>query len=223
MQIPEPVKKHWPIVVGGVVGLYLLMKYRGGSSAAQQVDNTSAYLAQQANMANNAAQISAASNAQQLAAGVQMAQINAQAGVAQTQANAQLAGATGQAVAGIISAQSMLPAQAINAAMADNQTALQAAAMVAVNANSMLPGAMNAQANQIVATSQQFNSYLNAAGETQASFNANMPLLVNAVGTSAAVGTSSIAKSAANAAQANASSSGSMWSTVGTVAMVAMA
>lgn len=222
MEIPVYVKSHWPIILGGAAGLYVVIRIlRGSSASSSTTDPTAAYLASRASMANQAASINAALQRQQLQASVAMAQTQAQAQVAQTQANAQLAASTGSAISGIISAQAQLPAVAINAAMADNQATMQNAAQVAIAGINSLPGDLNAQANQIVATSQQFNSYLNAAGQTQASFNANMPLLVNSVGQSAAIGTSAVARSAATAAQGNASSSGAMWKTVGTVAMIA--
>ncbi len=215
----EETKKILPWAAGGLIGLYLVVRFMGHSSAP--VDNTGAYLAAQANASNRAQQINAQLSAQQSQTSVAMAQIDAAASVNQTMANANLAAATGQSVAQIIQAQSMLPAMAINAAMNNNQTTLTQSAQTAIAGFNALPKAMDAQANQIVAASQQFNTYMNAAGQTQSNFSASMPLLVNAVGSSAAAGTTAVAGQAGRVAAANANSSGAMWSTIGTVAMVA--
>lgn len=223
--ISELLKKHWIAASVAGIGILIIYRYSTGSSAAQQTsseNNMAAYYNAQAAMSAQNAQVQAQLQAQSMQYGLAEDQINAQLQISNNQAISQQAQATGSAIAGIISAQSQIPAMAINAATANNQTALQQAAQVAIAGINALPNAMQAQANQIVATSQQFNSYLNATGQAQASFNSSMPILINSIAQSAAQQTSGVANAASTSANANAALGGAMWNTVGTVGMAAL-
>lgn len=215
-------KKHWLAAAIAGLGIIVIYRYTTGSSASATQSSGSdigSFLQGQAALAAQNSQTQSALQIASMQAGVAEDQLAAQATVANNQATATLAQSTGQAIAGIISAQAQIPAMAINAAQANNQTTLQNAAQVAIAEINTLPQAMEAQANQIVATSQQFNSYLNAAGQSQSNFNANMPILVNAVAQSAATQTTGTSAATSASANSNAQSNAYRWNTIGTVGM----
>src|SRR3990172_6385634 len=142
MQIIEFAQEKWPWLIGGAIGLYVVVKIiRGNSAAATAAPSDASYLAAQS---VNGAAMNAQAQAVQQGALNQLAGINLSAQVEQTKANALLAQSTGQSVANIIAAQSVLPALAINSATTNNQDTIRAAAGVAIAGLQTLPSAMQA-------------------------------------------------------------------------------
>jgi hypothetical protein len=208
----EFLKKHWPLVAGGVAAVYLLYTYMGSSSSASSGNAATT----QASSANTSLQSQSLNN--QATATAQAAE------VAQTQAVGSAIGSIGSAIATTIAAQSYLPAQAINAASINNQSALMGAAMVAAQGLSSLPGDITAASNAVSA------SYipLSIFGSTLIGLNDHIGALgqsaVNAVGQSVAGSAGSAAQSAAASAQANAQATGAIAGAVSnTATTVAMA
>ena len=259
MEITTALKEHWPIALGATVGLYIVYKYMSGNSASSASGVTYGVLGYQGQQNQLQAQTSVAmaqvqtqANAQTAAQNLAMATLNAQSTVAnmnaETAYNTALgstASSVGNSIAQDIQAQSLLPAEAINAAMNNNQTALQASAATAIAginqtaAITAVPaGVISSEINQQTAANKDFyTSLTNSGNQVVASNMAAMastsqafgsyaaqssPLIVNSVGTSAASQVSSVATTASNAAAANASSSNAFWGSVGTIGAYAL-
>lgn len=222
----EFLKKHWPLVAGGVAAVYLLYTYMGSSSSASSSSDASLAAANaaaaQANTANNTAamqyQLQSQSLSNQATATAQAAEVS------QTQAVGSAIGNIGTAIATTIAAQSYLPAQAINAASTNNQAALLGAATVAAQGISSTPGAIQAAANAVTGA----YAPLSIVGSSLIGLNDHIGALgqsaVNAVGQSVSGSAGSAAQSAAASAQANAQATAAVAGTVSnTASMVAMA
>lgn len=221
----EFLKKHWPLVAGGVAAVYLLYTYMGSSSSASSGNASLAAAnaaAAQANTANNAASMQYQLQSQSLS---NQATATAQAAeVSQTQAVGSAIGNIGTAIATTIAAQSYLPAQAINAASTNNQAALLGAATVAAQGISSTPGAIQAAANAVTGA----YAPLSIVGSSLIGLNDHIGALgqsaVNAVGQSVSGSAGSAAQSAAASAQANAQATGAIAGAVSnTATTVAMA
>lgn len=255
MDIGESIKSHWPYVVGGLVGVYIIYKYTGASSTttatSSGVDpNMLAYAAQQnqlqaqSSLANQQMQLQA--NAQQAAINLQNAQLQAQSNnatqrneIAYNTALGSTASSIGNSIASVIQAQSALPAAAINAAMAENQTALQtsaATAIAGINANSSniqsYGGIIQSQLNQQTQANKDFYTSLSNSGNqvvasnmaamaaTSSAYSAfaqSNPLVVNAVGSNSASNVASVSSAASTSAAANASGTASTMGALGTI------
>jgi len=262
MEMSPALKKYWPWAAGGLVGIYIVYKYVGSSSTIATTTSSGldpaalAYQSQQnqlqAQTSVAMAQVQTQADAQTAAQNLAMSTLNAQSTVAnmnaETAYNTALgstASSVGSSIAQVIQAQSLLPATAINAAMNNNQTALQASAATAIAginetaAITAVPaGVISSEINQQTAANKDFYTSLTNSGNqvvaanmaamgnsTQAfgSYAAQAsPLIVNSVGTSAASQVSSVATTASNAAAANASSSNAFWGSVGTIGAYAL-
>jgi len=254
MLIAEELKTHWPYVVGGLVGVYVVYNYIGGGSSATAssgVDpNALAYANQQnqlqAQTSLASQQMQMQSDAQTAAINLQNAQLSAQSNnatqlneIAYNTALGSTATSIGNSLASVIQAQSALPADAINAAMTDNQTALQASAATAiagVNANSNNISAygtiINSQFNQKTQADKDFYTSLanygqqvvaanmSAVNNTTAAYSAfsqSNPMIVNSVGSSSASNVASVSNAASTSAAANASGTASTMGAIGTI------
>lgn len=147
LEIPAIIKDNWPMAVGGIVGIYLILKFMGskGSSTPAPViaggmDSTAYAAMANANAAVQTAQIQAASKAAEIQAqndamNTQAAIINNQnnnaAQIAFVQTQGQVAQSVGSAAQGIITALELPSIQAMNSAAAQNNATLDAAAKVA--------------------------------------------------------------------------------------------
>lgn len=215
--VKEFAKKHWVMLAGGAVGVYVIFHYLGGSSAATTVnaDGTTT------TPVDNSASQAYALQSQQIAAQSQAAsQANE---VGQTAAVGTTIGNIGSAISSVINSQSMIPAAAINAASINNQSALVSAAAVAESGNSSLAGILSAVAQNVQASYTPLatlgssliglNDHIGSLGEAA----------VNAVGTSVSSSAQSAAQSAAASAAANAAATGAIAGAVSSTAKVAMA
>lgn len=254
MEITETLKRHWPYVLGGVAGLYLIYKYMGSSSTSSStstVDPNALAYAQgqsqlQAQTTLGMAQIQANSNAATAAQNLQSAQLAAQSNnatqqneIAYNTALGSTASSVGNSIAQVIQAQSVLPAVAINSAMQENQTTLQASAATAIAGINAVPQntaaygsiittqlGQQTQANKDFYTSlsnsgqQVVASNMSAMNNTMTAYDAysqSNPMIVNSVGSSSSSQVSSVAGAAATGAAANASGTASTMSTIGTI------
>jgi len=212
-------KQHWVLIAGSLAGVYLVLHYVGGSSAAATSTNPTAAIT----AANTAA---AASNAQTALASQQLSDQSLAASqanqVANTQAIGQSIGQIGQAIGTVIAAQSVIPAQAINAASVNNQTALVSAAQVAASGIGALPSSLQAATSLVTASYTPLAVY----GQTLIGLNDHIGSLgeaaVNAVGQSVSSSANSAATSAAASAQANAAASAAAAGAVSSVAKAAV-
>lgn len=234
MELKEGLRKYWPWALGGVVGIYIVSKYMGGTSATSNAG--SSYAAQLAAQSQQSAattlgmaQIQAQSDAGNQAANIAMAKLAADTSaqtasetIAYNNSVASVAAGAGSAIAQVIQAQSLLPATAINSAMAQNQTTLTASASTAIAGINALPqidnaltSAMNGAISEAVNNNSAFynsingsvkavtasklsgdslaTSFLNASGQAASNFAANVPILVNGVGTSSSANVSAVA------------------------------
>lgn len=94
--VKDILKKYWPYIVGGIVGLYLIMRYSGGGSASGGTSDYGAFLQAQTAAATQNANLQAQSNAQNAALKLQQDQQNAQLAVQQSQISLQQQALTGQ-------------------------------------------------------------------------------------------------------------------------------
>jgi hypothetical protein len=213
--VKETLKKHWPLIAAGIAGVYILYTYMGSSSSASSSDDSDAatLAAQQA----AAAQTAATNTANDQAYALQSQQISAAATaqgqaneVSQTQAVGSAVGDIGSAISSVIQSQSIIPAEAINAAGTSNQEALIGAASVAAEGIQSIPGAIQAATNSITAS----YTPLAILGQSLIGLNNNIGGLgtaaVNAVGQSVSSSAGSAASSAAASAQANAAATSSI-------------
>lgn len=92
----EILKKYWPYIVGGIVGLYLIMRFSGGSSSSGGSSDYGAFLQAQTAAAAQNANLQAQSNAQNAALQLQRDQQNAQLAVQQSQVSLQQQALTGE-------------------------------------------------------------------------------------------------------------------------------
>lgn len=212
------IKKYGLWIVGGLAAVYLAYKYIGsGSSAATSAGTVSS--ATGLDDAQYAAYVQAqeAATSQQNAAQLANNQLNAQLAATQGEQTVQETAAVGSTLSQVITAQDALPAAIVNAATADSQTALMAAASAASAGLSAVPGSIQASADAIAATEQPWDALAQSEGTSQsAAFNSLATSVSNSTAAAAsASGSSARASSAAN------QSSNSMWSTIGTVATVA--
>jgi hypothetical protein len=148
MEISPTVKRYGLYAVGGIVGLVIILKLRGGGTAAP-VDNTAAYLAAQTAASSQYAQTALQAQAQQAAIDaqtdatnkaydLQMANLqvtnaanNNAAQAAYVTAQAQMAGAIGSAAGSVIDALNQPAITAINNATIENANAIQSAVSTA--------------------------------------------------------------------------------------------
>jgi hypothetical protein len=253
MNIKEGVMKYWPWAVGGLVGIYVVSKFMGGSAAtgttgSQYAAQLSAQAAQAAQTSLGMAQINANTNAATNQANLDAAKLAASAEVAYNNSVASVASSSGTAIAQIIAAQSIMPAHAIDSALAQGQTTLQASAAVAIagiNQVAPMDAAISSSINSAIGAAVSNNSafynsldtnakaataihlsdnnlvtsYLNASGQSFANFSGSVPALAGAVGVSSASQVAGVS----NAAAASASNqNSSMWNAAGQVGSMAL-
>lgn len=168
------IKDRWPWILGGLVGLYLVFKYMGGSSAASSGDGgMAAYLAAQSQGASQAAianaQIQASKDQQAAANALARDQLNAQIGANNNatqvnflQAQGQVAGQVAGAASTIVGALNGPAIAAINSAAYENAAALAGAAGVAQSG-------YVAQASAIKSASGVVQSVAQAVGQSSQS------------------------------------------------------
>lgn len=173
LHIPPVIKNHWPIVVGGVLGVGLLI-YMSRSGSSSETDPTAAWLAAQANAG-------AANQSYSLAQQSQDAQI----ALAQTAANTAAAAAQGQTAIGLVGAS----AEFINSLNAPAVAAIGAAAAEnAVSINSSVASAIAGYS----AAGSMLQSTAGAASAYSATLAANTNALAAAVAASQAGITSQV-------------------------------
>lgn len=229
MHLPESIKGHLPLILGGVVGLYLVSRFMGTNAAPAPSANagdsgaTAAYYQGQAAITVANTQASAASNAMALQAknlqnqydlatatlNANVSSANNTAQINNQLAQGQIAGQLGVASSNIIQALSNPSIAAINGAYVNNQMALQTGAAVAISGNQSV--------------TSMINSLSGATASVGNSLAAGIVGISNAVGGSSSAQSSAAAQVAAANARANSQSSGSMWSTIGTIATIALA
>ena len=197
--ITENTKKYWPYVVGGVIGLYLVYKFVGGSSGSNSAEVV--YSGQPFDPAQ--AQFALASQQMQLAAANEERALQVQYMGQQALAAKNVASGAAE----LVSALQRPTIAAINAASAENAaTVMSAAALTSASYESrsrMVSAATIAAAMQTQALSNSVNSTSNAVIAS-----------TNAAG--ASVNAASNAAQAAAASEA--ASDGAIWSTIGTIA-----
>lgn len=135
-------KKNWYYVLGGVIGLYLVMRFMGGGSSSNAGTGYAAYAAQQSQLGLQYAQISAQTQAAQAQIAAQQDATNKQyeLGKMQLQASAQsdflksqaaAAESVGKAASGVIGALYQPTIAAMQSSAYENAAALQSAATIA--------------------------------------------------------------------------------------------
>lgn len=136
--LPEMLKKNWPYVVGGIIGLYLVWRFMSGGSASGGDGGLSAYYAAQAQQ--QAAAQSAAAQAAQIQAEKDIAQQQYDLGLKQLQisgqteylkSQAQMAQAVGDSAAKLVGSLYTPTIAAMQSAAYENAAALTAASQVA--------------------------------------------------------------------------------------------
>lgn len=231
MDIPEKYKKILPWALGGVV-LFLIVVYelkKGSSSAATDasIDPATgvpyavetAQQGQYASANNESAKIAIAAQAQQDASNIATAQLNASINATQQQNEIQAVTAIGETISKIDSANAIIPATAINAATNQNQAALLAAAQVAAAADSAVPGVIQGAASVLAASNLPYASYGKAVA------NSGSVQAINSLGSNLAQSeqaSAAVSTAATNAAAARTASNNATWSTIGTVAAIAL-
>jgi hypothetical protein len=162
----EFLKKYWPYVVGGIIGLWLILRYSGGgSSGGGGADGAyAAYLQAQTAAAAQNAQLGMQQQAQQAQINLANKQLDVENNANYATAfnnfqttQAQMAAALGGSVAQVVGALNNPAITAIQAAALENSAALQAAGNVA--ANSFL-----AQGTVSKGTSQMFSNAISSLG-----------------------------------------------------------
>lgn len=139
MDVPEPVKKYWPYMLGGVVGLYVIVKMSGGSSSSGGSSDYASLLAAQSAASTQNAAIGAQQEAAradramqqqaiQAAQAIESAKVSSAAAVSLMQAQGQVAKDVGSAASGIIGALQAPSIAAINANAAENVSTMESAA-----------------------------------------------------------------------------------------------
>lgn len=220
-------KKHGVLIVGAIIGLYVLVKYYKGSGSSASSSSASP-LAAQAAYATQMQALGLQASAQQAQQQLQTAALNDQTSVAMaaqqtnyTQAVGSTAKDAAGGIASVISAQSMIPAMAINAASQNNQATLADTAAATVAGYQSLPGAINAGANAITASYVPQISYGATVSGISNSLANGIPASLNSLAQTGSSATSGAANAAASGAAANASGTSSTMQTVGSVAGVA--
>lgn len=220
----EFVKKHWVAVSIGLVGVFIIYRYMGASSAPAANSNLASAAALQAAYAQSAQanvgnQLAAQTEsdqanlaAQKLADATQIA--GQQNQVALTTAVGQNVSALGQTIAGVISAQSQLPAVAMAAATNIDQAALANSAAVAASGVAAFPGALQAAGHLLGVQTGNFGSTIIGVGNNIATESGNALNSIAVAGGSAA---NSAAMSASNAAQANSQVNQAFFNAVGKI------
>lgn len=194
MDIPEPVKKYWPYLLGGAVGIYVIAKMSGAGSASPSSVVLPGY-DQNAALANStlAAQSSLANAT--LAANTENANNLAQIEFLKTQGI--VAGQLGTTASQMITALQMPTIAAINSGNVADAAALESAGNVAI-------AGFNAQANINRSSAITITSLADAVRTSMSSIS-------NAVSSVSGGTTSAVAN-------ANAKNSGDMWGGLGTLA-----
>ncbi|MHB1222382.1 MAG: hypothetical protein ACYC0J_10340 [Gammaproteobacteria bacterium] len=196
-QIIEQTKKRWPLVLGAIIGLYVISKYYGASAAtgasvtSQQMTPAAYYAAQ-----NQAAQTQIAANTAAAQTANQTMAISDAGQAAYLQSQALVANAVINGAVNLVTAQSMIPIAAINSATIQNQQTIKSAADVAI-ANSIAAG-------QVVAGEAQVASSTAMAAGNAAQSSAAMAAQViqsnNAAATASGNQTASYVETAATVA-----------------------
>jgi len=177
----EFLKKYWPYVIGGIVGLYIVMKYMGGSSSSSSTDPYSAYLQSQTALQGQnlqaqmqQAQIDANTNAQNAANTLAQNTLDVQNNANYATAfnnfqstQAQMVTALGTGVSQVVTALNQPSITALQSAAYENSAALQAAGNVA--ASSFL-----AQGQIASGATSMFGSAISAIGKL-GQFSAQQP------------------------------------------------
>lgn len=217
MDIPEPVKKYWPYMLGGVIGLYAIMRISGGSSNSGMSGADAAYAAFMASQTQaGQQQMAAAAQSQQTAAARDVAlatldsqnlQSNNASQSAFLAAQADLASSVGQSAAGIIAALNQPAITAINNSTSVNEAALKSAADAATSA-------YLAQAHMVQSASAVS---ADVARATASSYYA-IPSAINANTAFQVAESAANERMYASASGAQAARTGAILSTVGTVA-----
>lgn len=136
MEIVEPIKKHWPLVLGGVVGLFLVAKFVGARNASSTSSTATYSAGVPFNAQAYAAQSAASLQSAQLAQNTQIAEdtLNASTQVAAgknfvnwTLAQGAVAQQIGTAAGNLIAALDMPTITAINNNAAADAQALKSA------------------------------------------------------------------------------------------------
>ena len=210
-------KKYGLWIVGGIAGLYLVYKYMGSSGSASSGSSSlasqyAATLNAQNQYSAQAGQYALQQNAQAMEYAQQTNQLNAQ--LAATQMQQEVAGiqAAGSTLSSVIGVQSALPTATINAAAAQNQQALSAAAQVASAGLSAVPGSVQGAAFALQAAQQPWDAVAQAvssSGGAQA-FNSMATSLGQSAGAAASSANASI--------QASNQQNAAILGTIGTVA-----
>ena len=195
------VKKYWPYLLGGAIGLYVVYKYVGGNSVSQSSQTISTGVAP-----FNPAQAQFALASQQMQLNQAAREKELQIGYMATQAEAALN--VGVGAAQVISALQKPTVAAINASAAENSaTVMSAAALTAASYEAR--GRISSAA--LISSAMQTQAI--AQGVT------NVSSAVNAASASAGaqVGAASAAVQSANAADA--ANDNAIWSAIGTIAV----
>lgn len=248
MEMPEPVKKYWPYLLGGAVGLYLLMRSSSGSAAAPASTDYASLLAAQSAANASQGQLGLQAASLQAQTQVALANVQGQSDIANTQANASLTiagyqrdsalAATAAAVndsnnaaqVGFVSAQAQLAASA-GAATAGILTALQQPTIAAVNAGAATNIATIQAAAQAAEYSygavanidqgaSQMSALVGTALGAQGGVNSQGAIAAISAASGQIVGAQAAGQSQASqaASAAQAASNKAAWATIGTVA-----
>jgi len=179
------IKERWPWILGGLVGIYLVLKYMGGGSSSSSDGGMAAYLASQnqaaSQMAIANAQIQAQRDSQAAANALARDQLNAQIGannnatqVGFLQAQGQAAQNVASAASTVVSALNQPAIAAMNAAAYENAAALTGAAGVAqagyvAQASNVKSASSVVQAvsQAVGSTNQSLSSQAQSAGQVQ--------------------------------------------------------
>lgn len=166
MDIPEPIQKYWPYMLGGAVGIFIIVKMSGGNSGSGSVISTAG---DPAIAAINAQSVRDANN---LAA--QREALAMQGNIEALKAQGQAAKDVGSAAAMVISTLQAPTVTAINAAAAENIGTVQSAVAAAMAGYNAQAAATNSAAQGSYAIAQGLKDSSNALAIAIASSNASI-------------------------------------------------
>ena len=189
----ELLKKYWPYVVGGIVGLYLIMRFSGGSSSSGGSSDYGAFLQAQTAAAAQNANLQAQSNAQNAALKLQQDQQNAQLAVQQSQLSLQQ-----QALTGELALQTTALADARAEAARKNALDVSALNASVVRDNNTL------ELNRMSAQANAFNNFTTAQAAMAQSVGSSTAAVIDALNKPALVAMQSNAVENAASLQASA-------------------
>lgn len=206
MDIVNIVKSHWPVAVGGVVGLYLVVKFMGKGSSPQVVYTGGGAAPNSGNsqaLENQAAQIALQGQALTLQAGLARDKMMSDAAINNSIISAETAASNNAAQIGWLGAQGQV-AQNVAGAASQVITALELPSIAAINSSAAADAATVKAASDAASA-----GYLSQAS------------IFKSLAGTASNSNNNVATATSNAVKAGSASDGAMWNTLGSVASIA--